>query len=170
MLLFDFSEAGAADGWRVINDTVMGGVSESRFEAEDGHAVFAGTVSLDRGGGFASVRAPEGPYDCTGAAAFRLAVRGDGKTYKVTAYTEPGGRVSYRAPVEPGAPDDGWATVTVPFATLTPYVRGRERPDAPAFAPARLRTVGLLIGDEQAGPFRLALRRWEAVSDVSREA
>lgn len=154
MPLSDMDAVDPAD-WRVINDTVMGGVSESRFvETEDG-AAFTGTVSLENGGGFASVRAPEGSYDLSGARGVRLRVRGDGKRYKLTFYTEPGGRISYRVPFE--APQT-WTDLVLPFDDLVPYRRGRVVPDAPDFAPGAVRTLGFLIGDKQAGPFRLEVR------------
>ena len=55
--LFDFSDPRAAEAWRAIDDRVMGGVSRSRLRHDRaGHAVFEGDVSLERNGGFASVR------------------------------------------------------------------------------------------------------------------
>lgn len=151
--LFDFSAApDAAPEWRAVNDVVMGGVSESTFEPTEAGAAFTGTVSLERGGGFASVRAPESTYDLSGADGLQYRLRGDGKRYWCTVYTAPGGSVSYRAPIEPS---ERWTTVDVPFADLVPYRRGTRRPDAPSFAPAQVRTIGFLIADEQAGPFRL---------------
>ena len=151
--LFDFtSSADDPADWRVLNDVVMGGVSKSRFVATDDGAAFTGTVSLKQGGGFASVRAPEATYDLGESEGLRLRLRGDGQRYWLTTYTDPGGPVSYRAPIEP---PETWTTVTVPFATLTPYRRGMRVPDAPPFAPAQVRALGFLIADEQAGPFRL---------------
>ena len=58
--VFDFRRLDETSDWRIINDTVMGGVSRSRFEATEDGAVFTGEVSLDRGGGFVSMRSPEG--------------------------------------------------------------------------------------------------------------
>jgi monofunctional biosynthetic peptidoglycan transglycosylase len=151
--LFDFSAAlDAAAEWRAVNDVVMGGVSESTFEPVEAGAAFSGTVSLERGGGFASVRAPESTYDLSGADGLRYRLRGDGRRYWCTVYTTPGGSVSYRAPIEP---PERWTTLDVPFGDLVPYRRGTRQPDAPAFAPAQVRTIGFLIADEQAGPFRL---------------
>lgn len=143
-----------AGDWRVINDTVMGGQSSSQFSVDAGHATFSGTVSLD-GGGFASVRSPSGSYDLATADQFVLMVRGDGKTYNFTAYTGPGARVSYRSRFK--APPD-WTRIKIPFASLTPYRRGRKVPSAPAFSPADVREVGFLIGDKQDGPFELNIQ------------
>jgi monofunctional biosynthetic peptidoglycan transglycosylase len=155
--LFDFGDAAdSPSAWRTVNDTVMGGVSESAFVPTDDGAAFCGTVSLEHGGGFASVRAPEGRYDLTGATGVRLRVRGDGKRYNLTLYTRPGGRISYRVPFT--APEQ-WANVGLSFDALTPYRRGRRVPNAPPFDPSQVRTLGILIADQQAGPFRLDLRR-----------
>jgi monofunctional biosynthetic peptidoglycan transglycosylase len=154
MPLFDFTSPNPdpASAWRSVDDPVMGGVSHSTFEAADESAAFAGTVSLKQGGGFASVRAPEGDYDLGGHDGLRLRLRGDGKRYWLTTYMREGGSVSYRTPIEPPAE---WTTVRVPFADLTPYRRGTQVPDAPPFDPAEVRTLGFLIADGQDGPFRL---------------
>jgi len=157
-LLFDFS-TDAPGAWRSIDDPVMGGVSQSAFVVGDEGAAFTGTVSLDRGGGFASVRAPEGPYDLSGHEGLQLRLRGDGKRYWLTTYTEAGGSISYRAPLEP---PEHWSTLSVAFRSLTPYRRGTTVPDAPPFRPGQLRTLGFLIADEQAGPFRLEVARIRA--------
>ena len=160
--LFDFSATpDAADDWRAVNDVVMGGVSEGTFEPSEVGAAFTGTVSLEHGGGFASVRAPESTYDLSGADGLQFRLRGDGRRYWCTAYTGTGGSVSYRAPI---APPEDWATVAVPFDDLVPYRRGTHRPDAPPFAPAQVRTLGFLIADEQAGPFRLEVAWIRAAS------
>jgi NADH dehydrogenase [ubiquinone] 1 alpha subcomplex assembly factor 1 len=153
-VLFDFTAPSpdAPADWRSIDDPVMGGLSESEFVDTDEGAAFTGTVSLKQGGGFASVRAPESTYDLSGHAELRLRLRGDGKRYWVTAYTEAGGAISYRAPIQPPG---HWTTVTVPFGTLTPYRRGTRAPHAPPLDPAQLRTLGFLIADEQEGSFRL---------------
>lgn len=130
----------------------MGGRSESSFASTNGAAAFTGTVSLKNGGGFASVRAPESAWDLGDADRIQLRVRGDGRRYWFTMYTEPGGPISYRAQVQP--PEE-WSSVAIPFSSLTPYRRGEEVPDAPSFDPTRLRTLGFLIADGHAGPFQL---------------
>ena len=151
--LFDFSSSpSSTEAWRPINDDVMGGVSESTFSSTDAGAAFTGTVSLQHGGGFASVRAPETVRDLSDADGLRYRLRGDGQRYWCTLYTAPAGSVSYRAPIRP---PEQWTTIDVPFADLVPYRRGTERPDAPPFDPSQVRTLGFLIADEQDGPFRL---------------
>jgi monofunctional biosynthetic peptidoglycan transglycosylase len=161
-VLFDFSASpAAASAWRPVNDDVMGGVSESTFEATEDGAAFTGVVSLERGGGFASGRAPESEWDLSGHDGLQLRLRGDDQRYWCTLYTVPGGRVSYRTPVRPSA---SWTTVDVPFGALTPYRRGTEVPDAPPFDPSQVRTLGFLIADKQDGPFRMEVA-WIRAAD-----
>lgn len=154
--LFDFTSPSSASAarWRTINDDVMGGVSQSQFEATEEGAAFAGTLSLEHGGGFASVRAPESNWDLSAHEGLHLRVRGEGKRYWLTTYTDPGGPISYRVPLQPA---EEWTVVDVPFADLTPYRRGTKRPEALPYSPAHLRTLGFLIADEQDGPFRLEI-------------
>ena len=67
--------------------------------------------------------------------------------------------VSYQAAfVAPPA----WTTIHLPLGEFRPGFRGRAVPDAPPLDPARVRQVGLLIADRQAGPFALAMRSFAA--------
>lgn len=152
--------------WTPVNDTVMGGVSSSDVAKTADGARFHGTVSLDRGGGFASVRAPETAVDVSDANAFHLRLRGDEKTYKFTAYTSDGEGVSYRKPFTAAK---GWTDILIPFQEMKPYRRGRNVPSAPPFDPSTLRTFGFLIGDKQDGDFNLEIRRIAAVKDAAVE-
>ncbi len=150
--LFDFTTDDAqATNWRSIDDVVMGGVSDSTFESTDDGATFTGEVSLENGGGFASVRAPDEARDLSAYDAFQLRLRGDEQRYWWTTYTGPNSP-SYRARLQP-APT--WETVTIPFDDLTPYHRGTRVPDAPPFAPSSVYSVGFLIADKQDGVFGL---------------
>ncbi len=74
-----------------IDDRVMGGISRSRLRHDPaGHAVFEGQVSLERNGGFASVRSSPGARGKPGAAACVIEVRGDGKQFKLSLLTDDG--------------------------------------------------------------------------------
>ena len=90
-LLFDFADPDAAREWRAIDDRVMGGLSRSALRHDRaGHAVFEGTVSLDRNGGFASVRSSPGDRGLAGAQACRIDLRGDNRTFKLSLLTDDG--------------------------------------------------------------------------------
>ncbi len=55
--LYDFSGPQTSGNWMIVYDVVMGGVSECQLSlGSDETLLFQGNVSLDFGGGFASVR------------------------------------------------------------------------------------------------------------------
>ena len=129
--LLDFDDAAEAAAWYAVDDVVMGGVSRSGFDlSEPGIARFSGRVSLENGGGFASVRTPPRDWDAAGATAFVLRVRGDGRSYKLTVRTGDGfDGVQYQARFAPPAGE--WTEVRLPVASFVPTFRGRALAGVP---------------------------------------
>ena len=156
--LFRFDAPGAVQGWQAVDDRVMGGVSTSSLRHDAaGHAVFEGEVSLAFNGGFASVRSPAQDLGLAGARDCVIEARGDSRRYKLNLFTGDGlDATAYQAAFTPVAAD--WALVRLPLAAFSAMFRGRVLPGARPLEVARLRQVGLVIGDRQAGPFRLDLR------------
>lgn len=156
--LFDFSDPAALAGWTAIDDRVMGGVSHSRLRHDAaGHAVFEGTVSLEHQGGFASVRSAPTRRGLAGATACLVEARATGGRFKLNLLTDDAfDGVLYQASFTPGR---DWQTLHLPLSTLQATRRGRAVASAPAFDPGRIRQVGLMIAERQAGPFALDIRR-----------
>jgi hypothetical protein len=156
--LFRFESAASVADWSAIDDTVMGGVSRSRMRHDPaGHAVFEGTVSMEYGGGFASVRSLPADFGVSGAVSYVLDVRGDGKRFKLNLRTDDTfDGVNYQAAFE--TPAGTWTMVRLPLRDFRPTFRGRAVTGAPPLDPARVRQIGLMIADRQAGPFALSVR------------
>jgi hypothetical protein len=156
--LFDFEDSASVAEWYAIDDAVMGGISRSRLRHDPGgFAVFEGVVSLDRGGGFASVRSRPRDLGAAGAGAYVLEVRGDGRRYKLSLRTDEAfDGVNFQAAFD--APAAQWATVRVPVGDFEATFRGRRIADAPPLDAARIRQAGFVIADRQAGDFTLAIR------------
>ncbi len=158
-VLFDFADPDVANAWQSIDDRVMGGVSRSTLRSDPvGHAVFEGEVSLERNGGFASVRSAPAQRGKADAQACILEVRGEARRFKLHLLTaDDFDGLNYQATFNPDP--DRWQTLRIPLAEFRPSFRGREVHGAPHLDPARIRQVGLMIADRQAGPFALAIRR-----------
>ena len=158
-VLFDFADPNTADVWHAIDDRVMGGISRSSLRsAPTGHAVFEGEVSLERNGGFASVRSSPGERGLPGAEMCLIEVRGDHKQFKLSLLTDDGfDSVNYQASFAPDT--HHWQTISLPISSFRASFRGRDMPDVPALNPARIRQVGLMIAGRQSGPFALDIRR-----------
>ena len=156
--LFRFDTVAAVAAWSAIDDRVMGGVSSSCLRHDPaGHAVFEGEMSLQQGGGFASVRSATQALGVPLAQACVIEVRGDGKRYKLNLRTDDAfDGVNYQAAFE--APAGAWTRLRLPLAAFVPSFRGRRVADVAALDPADLRQVGLMVADRQAGRFALALR------------
>lgn len=163
--LFDFSSPETAASWGPIDDRVMGGVSSSSFIYEDSSgALFTGEVSMEHGGGFASVRSGHLDLDLSDYQGLAMACMGDGKSYKLSVTTEPRyGSVIYRAVFDtrPGT----WEELKIPFNRFIPTFRGQIVPEAPELDPSNIVALGLLISQRQKGPFRLKVSFIKAYSD-----
>jgi NADH dehydrogenase [ubiquinone] 1 alpha subcomplex assembly factor 1 len=157
--LFDFSDPAAAGAWAAIDDRIMGGLSSSRLRhAPGGGAFFEGEVSLERNGGFASVRSRPGARGMAGAKTCLVEVRGESRTYKLSLITDDAfDSVNYQASFAPA--DGNWQILPLDLAAFRASFRGREVPGAPPLDPARIRQVGLMIATRQAGPFALEIKR-----------
>ncbi len=162
-ILFDFTTATNSPAWQIVNDDVMGGVSTSRFQLTNGVAIFSGKVSLENNGGFASVRSSPVQQSLTGLDAFVVRVRGDGRRYKFAVRTETG----FDSPIYQCAfttKRDELEEHRLPFKDFVPTFRGRVLTDVPLLNPAKVSSLGFLIADKQAGPFRLEIASIRATS------
>jgi NADH dehydrogenase [ubiquinone] 1 alpha subcomplex assembly factor 1 len=160
-LLFDFTDPRAASAWHAIDDRVMGGASRSALRYDPaGHAVFEGSVSLERNGGFASVRCRPADHGLPGAEVCLIELRGDPRQFKLSLLTDDGfDSLTHQSSFTPTGVD--WQTVHLPLSGFRASFRGREVPGAPPLDPARIRQVGLMIAARQAGAFSLQVRRIE---------
>ena len=161
-VLFSSDKPGSRGKWIAVNDGVMGGVSKGgvRF-ADDGALVFSGTLSLENRGGFASIRSVQEPVDLSGHEGLAVRVRGDGRRYWLTVKTDRWIMAgSYR--VEFDTTPGKWIEIRAPFANFRATSFGRELRGVPPPDPAKVASVGFLIGDKKAGPFRLEVASIEA--------
>jgi hypothetical protein len=155
--IFDFDRRSDAEQWQPINDTVMGGVSDSRMQVTDkGTAVFAGKVSLENNGGFASVRSRPADFDLSGFDGITLRVKGDGKRYKLCIKTDARfDGVLYQANFT--TQQDAWIAVRIPFSEFVPTYHGMILRNVPAIDRRSVKSFSLMISDKQAGAFNLEI-------------
>jgi hypothetical protein len=155
--LVDFADDGTTAAWHPIDDVVMGGVSHSLLQPYSrGIACFSGVVSLQHGGGFASVRTEPRTWNTAGAHAFVVRCRGDGRQYKFTVRVDDGfDGLQYQARFSP--PSGHWVEVALPVDGFVASFRGRPVMGADPLDPAKVRQLGLMVSDKQAGAFELLI-------------
>jgi len=155
MIITDFTESKKLE-WFVINDGVMGGLSESSMTlTNDGNGKFSGSVSLENNGGFASVRAVVPKTDYSDNEAITVKVKGDGQKYKFRIRNDRNfDGVSYQADFTAG---DNWQEITFTADDFIPVFRGRVVRDYPALDFGNMKQIGFLISDKQTGKFELLI-------------
>ena len=155
-IVINFDKSDDSNDWIVINDVVMGGVSDSSFQfTKGGTGLFSGTVSLENNGGFASANMSPSQFDLSDSDGIRFRIKGDGKMYKISLKND--GRFngfSYR--VEFNTKNDEWLTIDAPFDSIITMLMG-QKTSAPPIDKANILTFGCLISDKQVGPFRLEI-------------
>lgn len=138
--------------WQVVNDTVMGGRSESGFVVENGELQFSGQLNTN-GGGFASLRSNRQDWNLTEFSVVRLKVRGDGRTYRFRLYVD-GDRASYQHDFETVAGQ--WRVVELSMDGFYASWRGR-RLNRPPLVGSDVVGMGLILADGIDGSFDLTL-------------
>lgn len=144
--------------WQEINDGVMGGVSTSRVREEDGVLVFAGTLSLENSGGFASARRPVIAVPAE-TDRVRIEVRGDGRRYQFRIRQD--ARFDGIAWSQPFDSAQDWQALELPLSDFVPVFRGRRVADAGPVVAREIRQIGFMLTDKSPGPFHLEIRSIE---------
>ncbi len=149
-----------ASSWVIVDDGVMGGLSQGHVMEGKTALVFTGTLSLENNGGFSSTRMALN-QSLAGFSGIRLNLRGDGRRYQLRLRNDwRMGGVAWRA--EFVAPEQ-WSTIELPFDRFSPTFRGRSVPQAGPVVPEKIGQIGFLLDDKTPGEFKLEVRAIEAI-------
>ena len=168
-MLFAFDTPDAAKEWVAVNDGVMGGVSDGRFKLTDAKTLeFFGRLSLENNGGFASVRSKPKGLGLTKDDSIVVRLRGDGREYTLNLYV-PTQRIafSYRATIKTKAGE--WIEVSVPIRDFYATSFGNRVSDAGPVDAGKVNSVGFLLSDKRAGPFKLEVEWIKAVGAAEKK-
>ena len=164
MVLADFDGEKVAEGWKTVNDNVMGGRSKGEPSFSDGVLTFSGATNTN-GGGFSSIRTQPGKFDLSGKDGLLIRARGDGRTYKAELRTD----IKMRSWELPFRADfttvkGEWREFFVPLGSFKPTFFGQKLPVAPALDPAKVSSMGFMIYDKKDGAFSLEIDWVKAVA------
>lgn len=81
---FNFGAEKTGQDWRIINDGVMGGLSQSTARLTKNTLQFEGTVSLENNGGFASLRSPFQKFNLTKVKDIEIRYKSKGEVAAIT--------------------------------------------------------------------------------------
>ncbi|RPA69661.1 CIA30 family protein [Cyclobacteriaceae bacterium YHN15] len=155
-LVFDFGKNKDFGSWRIINDGVMGGLSQSKATLEGDAVLFAGNVSLKNNGGFVSLRSALGNYDLSSYQYCEIRFKSDTDRKfellieKDTPFYLPKFRVKF------AAKSKDWETLTIPLNDLEVSRMGNTLQQG--IDPKVLKDIqriGFILADKQEGSFQL---------------
>ncbi|MAB59301.1 MAG: CIA30 family protein [Verrucomicrobiales bacterium] len=156
VILFSAKNKGAGLNWRIVNDTVMGGRSSSKWKfTSKKNAQFEGYLSLENNGGFASVRAEVNGLNFKNTNGISLRVKGDGRKYqfRIQSNNPRARRANYTCEFQ--TKKNIVQNFYLPYEEFYPTWRGRKLNDMPKLKEVDIYGVGFFLGDKVQGDFRL---------------
>jgi len=157
-MLIDFTDKKAGHQMNVVNDGVMGGLSQGTIEmTQNDSLLFKGNISLQNNGGFSSFRIGGKLWDLSAWKGVEILVKGDGRTYGLRATTDETflrSSVSFTADFK--TVKDEWVKLQIPFSKMKASWRGRKLDRN--FDPAQIKGLGIILADKQAGKFALEIK------------
>ena len=99
-------------------------------------------------------RSQPGKLDLSEYDAFVFKVRGDGRTYYANVHV-PTRQIAFSYRAEFKTEKDKWQEIRISFKDFRATSFGRIVPDARPFDTSNVESVGFLLGDKKAGPFKL---------------
>ena len=157
-MLIDFTDKKAGHQMNVVNDGVMGGLSQGTIEmTQNDSLLFRGNISLQNNGGFSSFRIAGKLWDLSAWKGVEILVKGDGRTYGLRATTDEKflrSSVSFTADFK--TVKDEWVKLQIPFSKMKASWRGRKLDRN--FDPAQIKGLGIILADKQAGKFALEIK------------
>ena len=151
--------------WKVVNDTVMGGRSSSRWTSSSSAFIFEGTLSLENNGGFASIRCELKNNDLSNEDGIYLKVKGDGRKYQFRIQSKVSRWANYSNEFK--TKKDLVQTFYLPFKDFKPSWRGRRLNNLPTLKGEDVVGIGFLLGDKVQGKFKLEIIEVGATSKKS---
>ena len=153
--LFDFKNEKNTAHWTVVNDGVMGGLSQAEISINDAeNGLFKGYVTTANNGGFASVRYGLQKKEVSQFKQLILEVKGDGKTYQFRIKDKSSQRFWYITTFKTSG---AWERIVLPFDEFYPSFRGNAL-DQPNYSGKIMEDVAILIGNKRNESFALEIK------------
>ena len=147
--------------WTIVNDDVMGGISNSSILINDKkNLIFKGYLSLENNGGFASSRLDIRKKNLDGIKFFKIKLKGDGNNYKLR-LRQKNMRASYSCDFK--SQKNEWIIVKLPVEDFRPTWRGYTYSNYLDLDLDKINSLSLHISDKQEGRFNLEIEYIKAV-------
>lgn len=150
----DFTESDKFNNWQIINDGVMGGLSQGKIRFNEEGMVFSGFVSLENNGGFTSFRSPFQHIDLSGFESIQIKYKSSGLDCAISfdrsrRFWRPNHKL--KLPVS-----SDWTTLNIPLSQLNEYRMGNLTGDQMSQEDlSQIIRIGFITDSKSAGEFSL---------------
>ena len=151
MELFNFTIINNIQGWKVVDDGVMGG--KFTFDS-GGYATFSGNISLKHNGGFSSVRYDFPRKEIQKYTAVVCTVKGKPSRYQLRLKSSKNDAHAY---IQHFKTAKYWQSVTLKLGEFYPTYKGK-RLDIPSYPGIYLEQIAFLIANKEEENFQLDIR------------
>lgn len=156
LLISDFKNNNDLSTWHVVDDGVMGGLSQgSLILNNDGNAVYSGYVTTKNNGGFSSVQHNFNKKEVSKFRHVILKVKGDGKNYQFRIKSDASQPHYY---IHSFKTSGNWETIKLPLDSFYPSFRGHTL-DKPNYPGQVMERIALLIGNKREEDFSLEIAK-----------
>ena len=153
----DFGENKDGGRWEIINDGVMGGLSEGETFMLDDCVSFTGTVSLRNNGGFSSYKSPFYQRDLSGYEKIIVKYRSKGYTMAMTLEMDKRWFLPY---YKRDLADTNWKWVKeeILFSEFIKYSVGRKKAGKPTKKELEsILRLGFVTNEKKASDFKIEI-------------
>lgn len=137
--------------WYVVNDGVMGGLSNASVSISDGTLTHSGEL-VTRGGGFSYVGTRLLNGALVGYSSLRVRLNTSGRTYAANFADARTWRVTHQVLI-PETANNAWQEVTISFDDTVPTIFSRQV-DSEGFDAREVEELAFILSDGIDGPFQ----------------
>lgn len=155
--IIDFGDTKDGDRWEIINDDVMGGLSEGQTFMLGDCVVFNGTVSLLNNGGFSSYKGPFKKIDLSKNTKIIVKYRSKGYAMAMTLEMDKRWFLPYYKRNLP-VTDWKWVKEEILFSEFVKYSVGRKKEGTPTKEELeKILRLGFVTNEKKAGDFKIEI-------------
>ncbi len=156
LVICDFQNQIGTENWFVVDDGVMGGLSQGALRKNDsGNALYTGTVRTENNGGFSSIRHNFESINVSDYTKVKLKLKGDGKSYQFRIKEDRSQQYSY---IQTFQTSGDWETIEISLATCYPSFRGVKL-KMPNYSGEFMEEIAILIGNKTKESFSLEIEK-----------
>lgn len=151
----DFGKGADNQDWMIVNDGVMGGLSESSAIYTNTSVLFKGAISLKNNGGFAMIRSPKGNFNLSDFKTVRIKFRSKGRDFSLRlATSELYYKPNYKHKFRSTSKD--WEIIELKLSDFQEYTLGQLT--ASKISEEKIKNIlriGIILNDKIEGPFEI---------------